>query len=90
MTAISISVNRGFANASASNPPIFNPGEFVLGNYTVGTNAPSANDIEIRWNTTDANGNDLTKKDVWLALTELAKVILSGGATVNLVNTPAI
>ena len=55
MAAISISIKRGVAGTKISD-------------FTVGTSAPGANDIELRYNTTDTNSANLTKLDIILAL----------------------
>jgi hypothetical protein len=65
MAAISLSIKTGFDG-------------FRIADFTVATNAPAANDIELRWNTTDANSNSVTLKEVSVALEAFQRAILSG------------
>jgi hypothetical protein len=55
MAAISISIPRGKDG-------------FRIDDFSVGTQAPSSNDIQLCFNTTDLNSALLTVKDVVLAL----------------------
>jgi len=64
MAAVSFSVKRG------------NDG-FKISDYTVGTLAPNADDIEVRINTTDANGKAVDKQDVYKALEGFIRAVLS-------------
>jgi hypothetical protein len=65
MAAHSYSINRGVDG-------------FHLSDFTHGTLAPAANDIELRVNTTDQNGANLTRKDIEVALKAFARAILDG------------
>jgi hypothetical protein len=65
MAAVSFSIQRG------------NDG-FSVSAFTVGTNAPAANDFEFRISSTDANGHALTRKDAIVALKAFERAILSG------------
>ena len=65
MAAVSYSIKRGVDG-------------FKISDFTHGTQAPNANDIELRVNTTDANSVALTKKDVEKALAAFARAILDG------------
>lgn len=65
MAATSYSINRG------------NDG-FHISDFTVGTLAPNANDVELRINTTDANSVNLTRKDVIQILEAFMRLIESG------------
>ena len=78
MTAVSFQVQRGFATWGS-------PGGVGAGNpiITVGTVAPGANDIQFCWNQTDANGKDITRKDLILALELFRRAIQQGGAIVD-------
>jgi hypothetical protein len=67
MASISISTSRGLAGVKASD-------------YTTGTLAPNAGDIELRFNTTDTNSKPLTQKDVVLAL-DMFKRQIEGSKT---------
>jgi hypothetical protein len=71
MAAISLSINRGV-------------GGFKITDYTVGVLAPNANDVEVRFNTTDGQGNAMPRKDVLLALKAIEGALESG----NVVTTP--
>jgi hypothetical protein len=62
MAAISASINRGLDG-------------FRIDSYTVGVLAPGANDIEFRFNTTDALGQPVTRKDVITALEGFIRVV---------------
>jgi hypothetical protein len=55
MAAISWTFNRGTEG-------------FKFSDFTTGTNAPSAGDFELRYNTTDAQSKNVTRKDVILFL----------------------
>jgi hypothetical protein len=72
MTAVSFSINRGSASGTGK-----------VSDITVGALAPNANDIELRWNQTDASGKNVTRKDLKLALERFIHAIKQGGATVN-------
>jgi hypothetical protein len=65
MTAKSFSINRGVDIPKISD-------------VTVGTLAPNANDVELRFNLTDTNGKNLTKLDVVKALNAFVIAIESG------------
>jgi hypothetical protein len=67
MASISISINRGAAGQKQTD-------------YSVGTLATNAGDIELRVNVLDANSNPVTRKDVILALDMFARQI-EGGKT---------
>jgi hypothetical protein len=77
MAALSISISRGAAGVSATD-------------YTTGTLAPNAGDIELRFNTTDTNSKNLTRLDVINALQMFVRQIDAGklGAFVNTVLAP--
>lgn len=64
MAAISLSVQQGV-------------GWFKISDFTVGTLAPNANDIELRFNTTDANSNAVNLENVANALDAFKRAILS-------------
>lgn len=55
MAAISYSISRGQSGTKISD-------------FTHGTSAPGAGDIELRVNTTDTNSANMTVKDIMLAL----------------------
>jgi hypothetical protein len=52
---------------------------FRVSDFTIGTSAPGAGDIELRINAVDANGNTVTRKNVAIALCAFARVLASGG-----------
>jgi hypothetical protein len=65
MAGISFSIKRG------------NDG-FKISDFTIGTQVPNADDIELRFNTTDSNAAVLTRKDIYKALEAFERVIASG------------
>lgn len=75
MAAISLSINR-------------EKDGFAISDYTVGTLAPGANDIELRFNTTDANGNAMTLIDVIKALNGFRRALEATGGNVNIITAP--
>jgi hypothetical protein len=62
MAAVSYSINRGVDG-------------FKQTDFTHGTLAPGANDIEVRVNTTDLNGAALKVKDVVIGLKAVIRAI---------------
>lgn len=70
MSAVSLSIKRG-------------AGGFQISDFTVDTQAPNANDVELRFNLTDANSAALTKEDVILALDAFERALLSGALFTN-------
>ena len=77
MTAVSLSINRGTDGMKISD-------------FTVGSLAPNANDIELRFNLLDANSHALWEKDVILACKAFIRALESGGATVDVTNSPPL
>lgn len=63
MAAVSLSTKRG-AN------------HFLWTSYTVGTLAPNADDVEIRFNLTDSNGKNLTRKDIVNILDHFERILM--------------
>ena len=55
-----------------------------ISDFTTGTNAPSANDFELRWNTTDTNSHNITREDIIIFLMGAVRMLQQGGATVDL------
>jgi hypothetical protein len=61
---------------------------FKISDFTAGTLAPNAGDFEVRWNTTDTNSKNISRKEVIFALRAFIRaleqsnqiVTLSGGA----------
>ena len=51
---------------------------FRIDAFTSGTLAPNANDIELRVNTTDANGKALGRKDIVIGLKAFERAVESG------------
>ena len=70
MAAISLSLARG-------------EGGFKISDFTIGTLAPNADQIELRYNTTDGNGANVTREDIVLALAAFERAILSDALFVN-------
>lgn len=64
MAAFSYSINRGQDG-------------FKITDYTHGTLAPNANDIELRVNTTDANSAALQVKDILKAMEAFKIAVMS-------------
>lgn len=63
MAAVSYSINRGQDG-------------FKQSDFTHGTNAPAANDIELRVNTTDQNGAAIHPMDIIKALDAFQRAVL--------------
>lgn len=78
MAAISLSINRGVDGLKGS------------ADFTVGTLAPNANDIELRFNTTDANSAAITMKDVIKALMAFERAVETLDSNVNVITIPTI
>ena len=70
MTAVSFSISRGVSGTK-------------LSDITVGTSAPGAGDIELRYNLTDTNSVNIKRLDIRLALDAFERAILSGNANVG-------
>jgi hypothetical protein len=69
MAAVSFGLNRGQAGTQISD-------------FVIGTAAPTAStDIELRFNTTDQNSKNLTRKDVVLACKAFIRALEPGGNT---------
>jgi hypothetical protein len=65
MAAISLSLNRGVDG-------------FKISDFTAGTSVPGAGDIELRYQVTDTNGKNLTRKDVILACKAFQRALEEG------------
>jgi hypothetical protein len=52
MTAVSFSLSRGVDG-------------FKMSDVTVGSNAPSSGDVELRFNVTDTNGKNMNALDIY-------------------------
>jgi len=70
MAAVSLSISRGVDG-------------FKVSDFTVGTSAPGAGDIELRFNLTDSNAAALTRKDVFKALEAFERALNSGPLITN-------
>jgi hypothetical protein len=70
MAALSLSIKRGRDG-------------FLITDFTAGALAPNADDIEVRWNTTDLNGAGVTRKDVHNALLAFQRAFESDAMFVN-------
>jgi hypothetical protein len=68
MTAISVSIARGVAGTKISD-------------FTVGSLAVGANDIELRFNTTDGQGKNVNRQDIKLALDQIWRIIANNPQT---------
>lgn len=77
MTAVSFSISRGV-------------GGFKMSDVTVGTSAPGAGDIELRFNVLDTNSKNMNDKDLILALEAFERWLLTGGGTaIAITNQPS-
>jgi hypothetical protein len=65
MAGVSLSISRGIEG-------------FKISDFTVGTSAPGAGDIELRFNVTDTNSNALTRKDVILGCKAFIRTLEEG------------
>lgn len=75
MAGISLSINREKMG-------------FAISDYTVGTLTPNANDIELRFNTTDQNSNPMLMIDVIQALEGFIRALEQTGGNVNIITPP--
>jgi hypothetical protein len=64
MVSVQISISRG-ANG------------FQLSDFTIGTSAPGAGDIELRYNVLDTNSATITRKDIMIALEAFERLVES-------------
>jgi hypothetical protein len=74
--AVSFSIRRGVPGTSMSD-------------ITVGTQAPSTLDIELRFQVLDANGKNLNDQDIFLALKAFQRAIMQNGTTVDFTLQPS-
>ena len=65
MAGISLSLPRGVEG-------------FKISDVTVGTSTPGTGDIELRFNVTDTNSKNLTRKDVILACKAFERALEEG------------
>lgn len=70
MASVSLSLKRGVDG-------------FNIVDFTVGTLATNADDIELRFNLADANSVALTRKDVFKALEAFERAMQSGALITN-------
>ena len=72
MAAVSISISHGAAGMKMSD-------------FTVGTSAPGAGDVEVRFNTTDTNSKNISHHEVRIMLETIIRQLLTGGpSAINL------
>lgn len=72
MSSTSISISHGASGMKMSD-------------YTVGTLAPNAGDVEVRFNNTDTNSKNILDQEVVVALKNIIRQIENGGpSAVNL------
>lgn len=67
MTAVSFSISRGVSG-------------FKMTDITVGTSAPGAGDIELRFNVLDTNSKNMNDKDLVVALLAFRRALETGGS----------
>jgi hypothetical protein len=78
MAAISIAINRGVPGVKATD-------------FTVGTAAPTAStDIELRFNTTDQNSNNILILDVIVAMEAIRRALETTDSNVNVITIPKL
>jgi hypothetical protein len=70
MASISLSIEHGMTGTKISD-------------FTVGTQTPAAGDFEIRFNTTDTNGKNISRHEMFLALEAFERALQQGGATID-------
>ena len=75
MAAISLSINRGVDG-------------FKVNDYTIGVLAPNANDVELRYNTTDQNGANITRKDLVQILEAFMRAVEAGPSITTILAPP--
>lgn len=72
MAAVSISIAHG-------------AGGLKMSDFTVGTLAPNAGDVEVRFNTTDTNSKNISHHEVVIKLREIIRQLETGGpSAINL------
>lgn len=49
-----------------------------MSDYTAGTSAPGAGDVEVRWNTTDTNGKNVLSHEVVITLRNIIRFLEQG------------
>jgi hypothetical protein len=76
MTAVSFSISRGVSGTKISD-------------ITVGTSAPGAGDVELRFNVLDANSKNMNDLDIRLALRAFERAIEQNGTTVDFTLQPS-
>jgi hypothetical protein len=78
MAAISIAINRGVPGVKATD-------------FTVGTAAPTAStDIELRFNTTDQNSNNILILDVIDAMEAIRRALETTDSNVYVITIPTL
>jgi hypothetical protein len=68
MAAVSISIAHG-------------GGGMKMSDFTVGTLAPNAGDVEVRFNTTDSQSKSMSHQEVAVLLETIIRQLLTGGPT---------
>jgi len=76
MTAVSLSLTRGQFGTKISD-------------FTVGTSAPGAGDVEVRFNVLDTHNKNMNSQDVWILLEQIGRAILNHGSQVYVTNQPS-
>lgn len=77
MTAVSFSISRGVSGTK-------------MNDITVGTSAPGAGDIELRYNLTDTNSVNITRENIKIALKAFERAIVSGNTNVGITTGPPL
>jgi hypothetical protein len=73
MTAVSISLAQGKSG-------------MLMSDFTIGTSAPGAGDVEVRFNNTDTNGKNILDHEIVILLRAIIRQIENGGpSAINLV-----
>lgn len=77
MTAVSFSMSRGVEG-------------FKMSDVTVGTSAPGAGDVELRFNVLDTNSKNMTDKDLIKILKAFERwLATNGGTAIAITNQPS-
>lgn len=77
MTAVSFSMSRGVDG-------------FKMTDVTVGTSAPGAGDVELRFNVLDTNSKNMNDKDLYMILMAFQRWLFTGGGTaIAITNQPS-
>jgi hypothetical protein len=77
MTAVSFQLNRG-------------QGGFLMSDVTVGSNAPAAGDVELRFNVLDANSKNMNDLDLVMLIKAFIRYLETNSGAVGGFQTVAV